>query len=155
MVGPADIFLSLVLTNDCCLFIAQLLLTSMGNCLGLMMITISLASHVDWKTVKSGNFSASFKVRSVRVCMMITSLSLMYDDNLTAFDTVITFIGPSFSGFDCRSQRHQNGPNEICVFSVRSDPVEHKPCKPTVTLMQSWRSSNFVGLLFPGLGYAQ
>ena len=44
MVGPADIFLSLVLTNDCCLFIAQLLLTSMGNCLGLMMITVSLAS---------------------------------------------------------------------------------------------------------------
>ena len=48
--------------------------------------------------------------------MIITSLSLMYDDNLAAFDTVITFIGPSFSGFDCCSQQHQNGPMRF-VFS--------------------------------------
>ena len=46
MVGPTDIFLSLVLTNDCCLFIAQLLSTCMGNYLCLMMITVSLASWI-------------------------------------------------------------------------------------------------------------
>ena len=111
MVGPADIFFSLVLTNDCCPFIAQLLLTCMGNYLCLMMITVSLASWLLIGKQLRVAISQRLSKSSLRVCMIITSLSLMYDDNLTEFDTVIAFIGPSFSGFDCHSQRHQNGPN--------------------------------------------
>ena len=61
--------------------------------------------------------------------MMITALRLTQSSHsLVQVSVALT-----------RSQRHQNGPNEICVFSVRLDPVEHKLCKATVTLMQSRR----------------